>query len=209
MRALGDRSVASVLKRVLDVLYFLAFLPPALVLVGGAIVVSVDSEHLTTHPHAKLQFRPDEREIRVPGEGLRRFAIREARAVFEVEGVPKARFLFGLGWALLEALLLLYLLRQLRAVFGTLKAADPFVPENAARIRDVGLTLLALELSTHAYLFASYFLFVAGRVAIPDVGLSPRFEPSILALAGGVALLLVAEVFRIGARLREEAQLTV
>ena len=110
---------------------------------------------------------------------------------------------------LLQALLLLAILHQLRGVFGTLRAADPFVPENARRIRNIGLSVITMELSFHAYFFWSYFLFIAGRVSLDGVRMSPRFEPSIIALFGGVALLLVAEVFRLGTRLREEQRLTV
>ena len=83
------------------------------------------------------------------------------------------------------------------------------MPENAGRIRNVGVAVIAIELLTHGYFFWSYFLFVAGRVSIDGARLSPTFDPSLLTIAGGVLLILVAEVFRIGTRMREEQRLTV
>ncbi len=209
MRTLGPRSVAAAFKRIFDVLYFLAFIPPVL-LIGLLVLLSfVDSENLTPHPQVNLRFEPETYDVRPNDPQIKRFEIQDASGVLEIEGVQQGPFMISLGWAMLEALLMLFVFRQLRAIFGSLRDADPFVPENAGRIRNVGLTIIAFELSFHAYFFCSYFLFVVGRVSLDGVRMSPRFDPSFVAIFAGIALVLVAEVFRIGSRMRDEQQLTV
>ncbi len=90
---------------------------------------------------------------------------------------------------------------MLRRIFATLIAGDPFHPDNVRRLRVIGLTLALLEI---------------GRYAAH--GLSHLALPAHLQFTGGVSLttwfavlviVVLAEVFREGARLRSEAELTI
>ncbi|MGH6987151.1 MAG: DUF2975 domain-containing protein [Caulobacteraceae bacterium] len=90
---------------------------------------------------------------------------------------------------------------RLRRVFETLIAGDPFQPENVTRLRVIGLTLACLELGRYA-----------------AAGLSRILLPGVLRIGGGVSfttwfavlvIFVLAEVFREGARLRGEAELTI
>ena len=90
---------------------------------------------------------------------------------------------------------------RLRAIFKTLIAGDPFHPENAARLRAIGGTLAILEL---------------GRYVVAAV--TRVFLHGALHLGGGISfttwfavlvIFVLAEVFREGARLRGEAELTI
>jgi hypothetical protein len=90
---------------------------------------------------------------------------------------------------------------RLRRIFRTLIVGDPFHPDNVRRLRVIGATLAVLEI---------------GRYAAS--GLSHMFLPPTAHLGGGVNLttwfavlviLVLAEVFREGARLRREAELTI
>ena len=100
-------------------------------------------------------------------------------------------------------------LRKLRAIFRTLQQGDPFVPENAGRIRFLGFTVIAFELIARGGMFWMYFAFVAGQFRIEGVRIRPAFDPSGAALAAGLVLLVLAEVFREGTALKREQQLTV
>jgi hypothetical protein len=90
---------------------------------------------------------------------------------------------------------------MLRRIFATLIAGDPFHPANVRRLRVIGLTLALLEV---------------GRYAAH--GVSHVILPQSLRFTGGVSLttwfavlviVVLAEVFREGARLRSEAELTI
>ena len=90
---------------------------------------------------------------------------------------------------------------RLRRIFRTLIIGDPFHPDNVRRLRVISLTLAILEIGRYA---------AAGVSKVVLHGKSP--------LGGGVNLttwfavlviLVLAEVFREGARLRREAELTI
>ena len=94
----------------------------------------------------------------------------------------------------------LVIVHSLRRIFVTLTAGDPFHPDNVLRLRVIGLMLAALEL---------------GRSAV--WGLMPMFpglkrdEPhfNLTAWFSVLVVFVLAEVFREGARLRREAELTI
>lgn len=95
----------------------------------------------------------------------------------------------------------LVIVSALRRIFATLTAGDPFHPGNVRRLRLIGLMLASLE---------------AGRYLIAGVGAwmlpGARRAESDLNLTGWFSILVVfvlAEVFREGARLRREAELTI
>ena len=107
--------------------------------------------------------------------------------------------------ALISAVLylagILTIVGSLRRIFMTLTAGDPFHPDNVARLRLIGLMLAALELGRYAFWGFSVWL-------VPDL---QKGEPS-LSLTAWFSVLVVfvlAEVFREGARLRREAELTI
>ena len=94
----------------------------------------------------------------------------------------------------------LLIVGTLRRIFVTLTAGDPFHPDNVRRLRVVGLILAALE-------FGRYLFWVVSTY-IPDV----KEVDSNFSLTTWFSVLVVfvlAEVFREGARLRREAELTI
>jgi hypothetical protein len=90
---------------------------------------------------------------------------------------------------------------RLRAIFATLIAGDPFHPENAKRLRYIGGALAILELSRYA-LSSLAHAFLHGAIHIGGgVSLTTWFAV--------LVIFVLAEVFREGARLRGEAELTI
>jgi hypothetical protein len=94
----------------------------------------------------------------------------------------------------------LLIVGSLRRIFVTLTAGDPFHPDNINRLRLIGLILAGLEL---------------GRYAVWGIGawlpwvkeVKPSF--SLTAWFSVLVVFVLAEVFREGARLRREAELTI
>jgi hypothetical protein len=97
---------------------------------------------------------------------------------------------------------LLVIVFRLRQVFATLTIGDPFRPENVGRLRVVGLGLIALEVMGYVVRLALLW-----ALPVRDQG-----DWSPINLSGWFAILAVfvlAEVFREGARLRRDAELTI
>ncbi|HMO42974.1 MAG TPA: DUF2975 domain-containing protein [Phenylobacterium sp.] len=90
---------------------------------------------------------------------------------------------------------------QLRRIFGALTVGDPFHPENVGRLRVVGLILAGLELGRYAVWGLSGWLLPASNTVQPTLSLTAWFSV--------LVVFVLAEVFREGARLRREAELTI
>ena len=95
---------------------------------------------------------------------------------------------------------ILIIVARLRQIFATLMAGDPFHPDNISRLRIIGLALGSLELVRYAVRLASDIL---------DLGIKKDGGFSLTAWFSVLVVFVLAEVFREGARLRQEAELTI
>ena len=108
-------------------------------------------------------------------------------------------------------LMLAYLLgivAELREVFRSLRQGRPFSMANAYRIRRLGFAVLFGELGRAAvvYCWSDY----TSRYFVADVLRFPAsMDLNLFTLVGGLTVLVLAEVFRQGARLQEEQSLAI
>jgi hypothetical protein len=93
------------------------------------------------------------------------------------------------------------IVQRLRRVFATMTAGDPFHPDNVRRLRVIGLVLALLEIDR--YIFGAFVRY--------GLHASPRSDQGINLTAWFAVLVVVvlSEVFREGARLRRDAELTI
>lgn len=183
MRALGPGSVSSFLKIILDVVFaalWIGLSALGLILVA-AILIGFNPDFLTS--------------LHLDGVG----AGRDGSVQELVKNRPAIAS--GLTAAGLYLAGILIIVGALRRIFTTLTSGDPFHPDNVARLRLIGLMLAGLELGRYVFWAVSAWL-------LPGVN---RVEPS-MSLTAWFSVLVVfvlAEVFREGARLRREAELTI
>jgi hypothetical protein len=90
---------------------------------------------------------------------------------------------------------------NLRRIGRTLTAGDPFHPDNVSRLRLIGLILAGLELGK--WIFWGAVALLAPEVDRANGGWSLTTWFSVM------VVFVLAEVFREGARLRNEAELTI
>ena len=182
MRALGPRSISSVLKIVLDVAYVALWigLVVVIVLAPAALFFHFDLGFLLLQ--RRHHFPPIDAETRD--------RILAARLLFS------AIYIAGV----------LVIIERLRRVFATLTAGDPFHPENVRRLQLIGAVLAGLELLRYPQ--ALVFTWLTPDIG-PNRGLPPNLAPNLAAWFGVVVVFVLAEVFREGARLRREAELTI
>jgi hypothetical protein len=98
---------------------------------------------------------------------------------------------------------------HLRGVFETLIAGDPFVPDNARRLRVIALVLAVMEA-------ARMFLSVLVQVALAVMGVKAGEGENALTLSLNLSvwisvltLIVLAQVFAEGAAMREEQKMTI
>jgi hypothetical protein len=181
MRALGPGSVSSFLKVILDVVRWVLMFSASVISV--VIVIAL-----------LLSFKPE-----------------LLSGAFDIGGVHlKGAWLGPIAAATLLAADLylagaLVIVGRLRKIFQTLIMGDPFHPENVRRLRTIGAALAVLELGRYAFsALAGLFAHQLGLTKIPTVeGINLTTWFSVL------VIVVLAEVFREGARLRGEAELTI
>lgn len=107
--------------------------------------------------------------------------------------------------ALLETIILAtglgYVCHQLRRILSTLALGDPFVPANATRLVFIGFALALIEIASilGALVLGMFFEMEFRLVALINLK----------AVGAVVVLLILAQVFREGARLRESEKMTI
>jgi hypothetical protein len=115
-------------------------------------------------------------------------------------------FAFALAIGALVAALLV--VSRLRAIFATLAAGDPFVPENAEHLRVIAVVIAVFEIARLVISgVASSAIKAAGAEAssLPAVAV----EINLIVWFAVLSLVVLSEVFREGARLRADQQLTI
>jgi len=111
--------------------------------------------------------------------------------------------LFGVGALTAYFGGFLLILRNLRMIFRTLTQGDPFQPGNVSRLRQIGLILAIVT----GGVWVAQGL-VAARLA-PGVMDSQGLGELLTPVFSVLVVFVLAEVFREGARLRRESELTI
>ena len=93
------------------------------------------------------------------------------------------------------------IVQRLRRVFATMTAGDPFHPDNVRRLRVIGLVLALLEIDR--YIFGAFERFVMRAPPHSGEGVN------LTAWFAVLVVVVLSEVFREGARLRRDAELTI
>ena len=182
MRAMGPGSVSSFLKIILDVVFAALWIGIAIlaVITLAALLLSFNPDLIASFK-AKAGGMPDGDLAKLLDNGPSIVSVLVAAALY-------------LGG-------ILVIVGSLRRIFTTLTAGDPFHPDNVARLRLIGLMLAALELGRYAFWAVSVWLLEGVDKVEPSLSLTAWFSV--------LVVFVLAEVFREGARLRREAELTI
>lgn len=180
-RTMGPGSVSSLLKIALDVAYVLLMIITGVLLLAFVAAVFVPMTETLA-----------ERTV-IVGDGA------EGRSF----ALTRTLVLFGLGATTAYFAGFLLILRNLRQIFRTLTQGDPFQPDNVRRLRQIGLTLAVVT----GGVWVAQGL-VAARLA-PGVMDPQGFGELLTPIFSVLVVFVLAEVFREGARLRRESELTI
>lgn len=196
MKALGKGSVASVVKLGLDVAWVLLWAGVAgfcLIALGyGAVSFLADAGLL-----ADAAFEQVEAEIRAG----------ELVLITEDGGVLDWRILVPvlLVWAVALAGSLIIVWR-LKRLFRNFTSGEPFSADNAYHMRAIWIALVAIELARYAIM--AVFGVIRLSAGSPE-GIRADFDFNLTAWFLILIIIVLAEVFREGARLREDEKLTI
>jgi len=123
----------------------------------------------------------------------------EARA----DGVPTGRIVAALIGLVVFAPGIAYVCAQLRRILSTLAEGDPFLPENAPRLTRIAVAIGLIEAIRMATVLVLAATVDLGEGYVASININ-------LAVWGAVIVLLIlAQVFKEGTRLREEEKMTI
>ena len=207
MKALGERSIASFIRFVLDSAWWLVVV--SLAFLVGMLVFSFCvnlGDNLTMNLPVSL-------ELNAPVQSSSASVQNDAR-IEKLRGslrFPVRNGAFFSGSMLLVVVLLgclLWGLTQLRQLFRSLSRGLLFIPENARRIRRVGFTVIFGELGRAAMVYYwSYY--TSQHFTANGLRFIASTDFNAITIVAGLAMLVVAEVFREGTRLHDEQSLTI
>jgi hypothetical protein len=96
----------------------------------------------------------------------------------------------------------------LRKLFDSLAHDNPFVTENARRLRQIALLIILTSPINFARdAFENWYL--QQNFILDGSGIRSHLVIDVKTVFAGLILLIIAEIFRIGAQLKEEQDLTV
>ncbi len=205
MRILGERSLVSILKILLDVAFWGLVGIAALLLLALIPLAVFGTPRLSLDLPARFTIAPSAYEIAPRAGGEHVVTIEVAEADVLVKGADRWQALQGLAVAIVAIGAGLVVVYQLRGIFRSLRDQRPFVHANVRRVRVLGLALIVGELLRAAMVaWSSHRLnqeFVARGVEF-----QARFEPSTTLIFSGFVLLVLAEVFREAASMKQDLE---
>lgn len=182
MKALGQGSLASILKLILDTVWYIAW---ALLGIASIVLVAAAATYLMDF----MGYSPS-RVSQLLG------AIHELGMAFPI--------------LVAEMIAALIVIDRLRRIVATLIAGDPFVPENAGHLRVIAIAIAVYQILRHATQGAAAMIMtVMEQPVMGGAELSVTADINLGAWFAVAVLLVFAEVFREGARMRQEQKLTI
>ncbi len=182
MKTLGQGSLASIVKIILDVVWYLGWVLlsfAALVLLAAAATLVMDF----------LGYSPG--------------------VVTELfQSIREHGWLFPL--LVTEIIAFMIVIDRLRRISSTLIAGDPFVPENAGHLRVIAIAIAGYQVLRHVTQGAvAMLLTIMDQPVLGGLELTATANIDLGGWFAVAALLVVAEIFREGAKMRQEQKLTI
>jgi hypothetical protein len=220
MRATGRNSVSAILVALVTVAWYaiaaVLALTVVLVLTGarvavqlepdGAPNVDIDRGARMSIP-VSLSIDAEALHVAAPSLGIDAAELQHVRGSLWFPARGPAGWL-ALGAVVLMLAVALWLLREMKGIFRTVRDGTPFVPANAARVRRIAFAVILGELARSAVVFWGNS-YAAAHFSGHGLLFDARPDVNVFALVDGLIILALAEVFRAGTRLDEEQSLTV
>lgn len=208
----SPHSLAAWLARCLRLVWFLSLVSLPLIFVAVSLLAlsSIAGDGAGILPRIFVNIDMDAPGTRLEvltGESTTARLLADRGSLYYEPGRPAgaAMLIFWMAGAMALWLLILH---RLKSITGALCDGQPFVAENARRLRTVGLAVCGLWLVDLTMQFLSQRL-AASQFALVE-GSFPWFgELNLQTLFMGLLVLVISQVFRIGTMLQEDHDATI
>ena len=204
MNFLGRRSLSSFFKVLLDVAFYGACLACALLVVLVVVVSRTDTSSVSmTLP---VRFEIDPSAYRIQGAGSAAdVRIEDASGSVKITRPPGASVVLPIVAVIGMLAAALVVLHRLRRIFRRLVEGRPFLDENARSLRFIGVAVVAGELASAAFQYLGQRA-LTGGLSSAEISFHAAFAPRFPVMLAGLALLIVAEIFREGIKMRADLE---
>jgi len=203
-------SMAAVLARVFQgaaiVIFIVIVIAGVTALSGGKVTVWIDSAGLPSieaGPHAHMAIPISGTLAQQGGASVDR-----VRGLIRFEGEPARLQIANTAIVVLLLGAACWIFREFSELFAALGERQFFLPTNAGRIRRVGWAVIGGEIA-RAAIVCFETAYARDHFTIEGLRLESHFQMNVFAILCGVMILVIAEAFREGTRLRDEASLTI
>ncbi len=207
MKLLGRWSLASFMKLVIDVsYYFLLVIVPVLVAIVLWLLLTPGHNGSTLFDMpVRFQLDPASHPFVTSRPDIQAVAITQAHGMLQVRGGFSSIGWAGLLYVIILLGIVLFVLNRLRAIFRTLRDQNPFVALNASRIQMIGIVLVVGALAD-AGLGGWYAEQVTKGISLTGVTFEGDWSINTWGIFSGLILLMLAEVFRLGADMKGDIE---
>ncbi len=217
MKMLGKSSVSSVLSNILSIAWIL-WLIAGLFLFFYSTKTIIDPGKLDFRSFREFSFLyalpsnalVESIQINNPGPDILKAVI---KPLAELHFNTRNRWFILNFWSVIYIYytLVLLVMYHLRGFLESLKTGNPFIKKNAGKIRIIGLFIIGAEILRFLSVFG-FILYLKNKISIPGSWIyweSFKSHFNLGTLFLGFVILVIAEIFRLGAKLQEEQELTI
>jgi serine phosphatase RsbU (regulator of sigma subunit) len=208
MKLLGRWSLASFMKLVIDVPYYFLLVVLPVVFAGALwMVLTGHSGSVQFEVPVRLQLDSVSHPFVTSRHDIQAVSITQAHGTLQFRGGFSSIGIAcaGLGFGIISLGVVLFVLNRLRAIFRTLRDQNPFVALNASRIRMIGIVLVLGQLASTG-LGAWYAERVTREISVAGLTLKADLSINTWIIFSGLILLMLAEVFRLGADMKGDLE---
>jgi hypothetical protein len=209
MKLLGRWSLASFIKLVIDVPYcfLLVVLPMVFAIALWLALTPSHGGSVQIEIPVRLQLDPASHAIVTSRHDIQAVSITQAHGTLQVRREVSRMGIAWSGWGygIISLGVVLFVLNRLRAIFRTLRDQNPFFALNASRIRMIGIVLVLGELANRG--FGAWFAErVTREISVAGLTLNADWSINSGVIFSGLILLMLAEVFRLGADMKGDLE---
>lgn len=203
MKLLGRRSLSTFLRILSSVAMYTSILGAVVLAVVLSLIAAFGGDNTTEAFPIGFAIEDSAYDLEPVGGSSATAQITKARGDLLVtrEGDTRVPLRFFFIFPVMAAVI--FGLSRLRLVFRRFEEDRPFAPENARYLREIGIAVILAELAWSGMAFWTARQ-LAAEFTATGIVLQPTFDARMPVLLAGLVVLIVAEVFRIGAVMKSD-----
>ena len=205
MNLLGRRSLSSFLKMLVDAAFHAGCVVGALLVVLIVMALRAGTLNISVSLPARFEIESSAYRIQRADGAAVDARIEEASGFVKVTRPPVALVVLPTLSLIGVLAVALVVLHRLRRVFRRLVEGRPFLDENARNLRFIGLAVVAGELAWAAFQYLGQWA-VSGTLSSAEISFHASYAPRLFVVVAGLTLLILAEIFREGIKMRTDLE---